>query len=319
MPGSMTPKQVRDQIARGELEPLYLVTGDDDAEMSALASALADSVEEDLRAFNVQRFYGTDSGVTLARVLDAAGTFPLLSPRRVVLLMQAQVPLAGKKGRAAESEEESGETEGSGSGKSSDLSLLKDYAERPYAHAVVALVGHGLHRQFGALAKKAVVVACDAPLDALAGLEREYGVRFDGPARQVLRERAGEDVARLRDDVERVALYAAGRTEIGVEQVKEVVSRPAAARGAKQLWTEVANHKAAAALKELRLELAEGASPYMLLGLLRSAVERSTAPRELPQALDLLLRTDLAIKMTGGDPQVLLERLIVELCATGRE
>jgi DNA polymerase III subunit delta len=322
MPGSLTPKQVRDQIARGEVEPLYLVTGDDDAGMSALASALADSVEEELRAFNVQRFYGTDSGTTVAGVLDAAGTFPLLTSRRVVLLMQAQVLFTGRKARtpaAADSEEEAEEADVTGAGKGSGLSLLKDYAERPYAHAVVALFGHGLHRQFGALSKRAAVVACEAPLDALAALEKEYGIRFDGPARQALRDRAGEDVARLRDDVERVALYAAGRTEIGADQVKAVVSRPDAARGAKQLWAEVANHKTAAALKELRLELAEGASPYMLLGLLRSAVERNAAPRGLPRALDVLLRTDLAIKTSGGDPQVLLERLVVELCATGRD
>ena len=322
MPGSFTPKHVREQIAKGELEPLYLVTGDDDAEMGALATALSESVEEELRAFNVQRFYGTDSGTTLAGVLDAAGTFPLLTSRRVVLLMQAQVLLTGKRGgaaAAAESEDEAEETGGSGFGKGSGLSLLKDYAERPYAHAVVALFGRGLQRQFGALAKRAAVVTCDAPFDALAALEREYGVKFDARARQVLGERAGGDVARLRDDVERVALYAAGRTEIGVEQVKEVVSRPDAARGAKQLWSDVANHQAAAALKELRLELAEGASPYMVLGLLRSAVERSAAPRELPRALDVLLRTDLALKTSSGDPQVLLERLIVELCAAGRD
>ena len=95
MPGPLTTRQVRDQIARGEMEPLYLVTGDDDAEMSALAAALSDSVEEELRAFNVQRYYGTDSATTLAGVLDAAGTFPLLASRRVVLLMQAQVLLTG--------------------------------------------------------------------------------------------------------------------------------------------------------------------------------------------------------------------------------
>ncbi len=197
--------------------------------------------------------------------------------------------------------------------------MLKDYAERPYAHAVVALFGHGLQRQFGALAKRAAVVACDASVDVLVALEREHGVRFDARARQALRDRSGGDVARLRDDVERVALYAAGRTEIGAEQVLEVVSRQEAARGAKQLWAEVADHRTAAALKELRLEMAEAASPYMLLGLLRSAVERSTAPRDLPRALDALLRTDLSLKTSGGDPQVLLERLVVELCALGRD
>jgi DNA polymerase III delta subunit len=329
----MTPKQVREHIARGECEPLYLVTGDDEGEMGALASLLADSVDEELRAFNVQRFYGTDSGTTLAAVLDAAGTFPLLASRRVVLLMQAQVLLTGRRARptgttgargaggagGADEPEEGGEEEFSEFGTGSDLSLLKDYAERPYAHAVVAVFGQGLQRQFRALAKRAAVVTCEASDDVLVGLERELGVRFDVRARRALNDRSGGDVARLRDDVERIALFAAGRTEIGEAQVLEVVSRPEAARGAKQLWTEVANRRAAAALKELRLEMAEGASPYMVLGLLRSVVERRTAPRDLPRALEALLRTDLSLKTSGGDPQVLLERLVVELCALGRD
>ena len=44
---------------------------------------------------------------------------------------------------------------------------------------------------------------------------------------------------------------------------------------------------------------------------------RSRTPfpsRRIPEAVDALLRTDLALKSSGGDPQVLLERLVVELC-----
>jgi DNA polymerase III delta subunit len=69
----------------------------------------------------------------------------------------------------------------------------------------------------------------------------------------------------------------------------------------------------------LGLELAEGAVPFMVLGLLRSVVERTVAARDLPPALEALLRTDLALKTSGGDPRVLLERLVVELCATGKD
>lgn len=321
MPGHFTPDAVRQQAASGALEPLYLVTGDDDAAMSAIATLLADSVEEELRAFNVQRFYGSDAGTTLAAVFDAAGTLPLLASRRVVLLLQAEGVLAAKRGKADEPADEAGEGEGEsgGHGKGSELSRLKAYAASPHAHAVVAIVGHGLGRTFGALARQAAVVTCAAPEDALSGLEAEFGVRFNGQARRLLRERAGTDAARLRADVERVVLYAGGRTEIGPEQVSAVVSTAAAAAGGGKLWSDVAGRRTAAALRELRLELAEGAVPVMILGLLRSVVERSVASRDLPRATDALLRTDLALKSTGGEPQVLLERLIVELCALERE
>jgi DNA polymerase III delta subunit len=48
-------------------------------------------------------------------------------------------------------------------------------------------------------------------------------------------------------------------------------------------------------------------------------VERTVTARDLPRALEALLRTDLALKTSGGDPRVLLERLVVEVCATGKD
>ena len=41
MPGHFSPAAVRKQIAAGAPEPLYLITGDDESEMSALGTALA--------------------------------------------------------------------------------------------------------------------------------------------------------------------------------------------------------------------------------------------------------------------------------------
>ena len=80
----------------------------------------------------------------------------------------------------------------------------------------------------------------------------------------------------------------------------------------------MAGRRTAAALRELGFELAEGAVPFMVLGLLRSVVERTVAAPNMPRALDALLRTDLALK-TSGNPRVLLERLVVEVCATRKD
>ena len=35
---------------------------------------------------------------------------------------------------------------------------------------------------------------------------------------------------------------------------------------------------------------------------------------KVPAAVEALFRTDLALKSSGGDPRVLIERLVVELC-----
>jgi DNA polymerase III delta subunit len=316
MPGLLTPATVRAQIASGAPEPLYLITGDDEGEMSALGTALTESVDEDFRAFNVQRFYGSDSGTTLAAVLDAASTLPLLAARRVIVLSQADRTLASKKGRATDAGAEADGEAGEGGGGKAQVALLKEYARHPHAHAVVALIGRGLDRTFDALAKQAAVVICEASSDVIRQLEVEHGVRFERDAADLLRQMAGADVARLRADVERVLLYAAGRKSVSREQVQEVIGRAASAGN---LWKAVADRRLAVALKELELEMAEGAVPFMILGLLRSVAERTVAPRSLPGALEALLRTDIALKTSGGDPRVLLERLIVELCATGKD
>jgi DNA polymerase III delta subunit len=323
VPGRFTPAAVRQDVATGKLEPLYLVTGNDEVAISDLAAAIADSVEEDFRAFNVQRFYGSDSGTKLAAVLDAAATLPLLSPRRVVMLLQAERVLAGRKKTAAADEGEgadAADAEG-GAGKN-QLALLKEYARHPHDHATVVIAGAGLGRSFEPLARQAAYVICEASFDVITELSRQHGVRFDRGAVELLKQRAGVgetlDSGRLRDDVERVLLYAAGREVITRDVVAEVVGRPAAA-GGRKLWNELADRRIAAALAELGLELAEGAVPYMLLGMVRSVIERTVADRDLPRAVDALMRTDLALKTSGGDPRVLLERLIVEVCATARE
>jgi hypothetical protein len=180
----------------------------------------------------------------------------------------------------------------------------------------VAIIGVGLGRTFEPLARQAAVVVCEASSDVVRRLEVEHGVRFDRDAADLLRRMAGADVGRLRADVERVLLYTAGRKTVNREQVQEVIGR---ASSAGNLWKAVAERRTAAALRELELELAEGAVPYMILGLVRSVAERTVAPNDMPKALDALLRTDLALKTSGGEPRVLLERLIAELCGMERD
>jgi hypothetical protein len=184
MPGHLTSAAVRAQIAAGSIEPLYLVTGDDEAEMSAIGTALADSVDEDFRAFNVQRFYGSDAGSTVAAVLDAASTFPLLAPRRVVLLLQAEKALVVRKAKSANRDETlpDEDAESDGGGRTGQLALLKAYAARPHAHATVAFLGAG----FAASARGA---AQDGPRPE--DLRRRSARAARAAGRGVVRDREG--------------------------------------------------------------------------------------------------------------------------------
>jgi hypothetical protein len=64
-----------------------------------------------------------------------------------------------------------------------------------------------------------------------------------------------------------------------------------------------------------------GAAPEKILGQLGWLVRTkfpAIAAADVRPAVDALFRTDLDLKRSAGAPRVLLERLIVELCAGKR-
>src|SRR5205085_191147 len=97
------PSEVRAQIAAGKPDSLYLLIGEDEVEKSALAAEFADLVDEGLRAFNVERIHAGDmtTGDRLAdgigSIASAARTLPMMSPLRVVIVLQADVLLVPKR------------------------------------------------------------------------------------------------------------------------------------------------------------------------------------------------------------------------------
>jgi hypothetical protein len=75
------------------------------------------------------------------------------------------------------------------------------------------------------------------------------------------------------------------------------------------------------ALEQLALLLESGAAPEMILGQLGWVVRAKfpvLAPAAIRPAVDALFRTDEGLKLSAGEPRVLLERLVVELCSRGR-
>ena len=101
----LTATILRKQLAAGETDPLYMLVGADDLEKSAVASEFADMVEEDLRAFNVERVYGGETKVDA--LIDAALTLPMMAPRRVVVITEAEKLLMPKReSKASEAEQE---------------------------------------------------------------------------------------------------------------------------------------------------------------------------------------------------------------------
>ena len=327
MPTS-TPTQVRKQITAGNPDPLYLIVGDDDAEMSRLAADLSAIVEDELRAFNVERMYATDRTSTPAAIAEAARQLPMMSARRVVVVLRAEKLLKPKrKGKTGELPEPDDAEPGP------DVDVLEAYVKSPEPQTVLVFVASDVdrgRRLYKALQKQATIVECwglkggkDVRVDLRQVARQaeqlvrqavaEAGQQIDPAAARLVAERAGTDIARLRGDVERLLLYAAGRPRITVGDAREVVS-PESAQDDWAVTNAISRGDTAEALRQLGLSLDSGAVPFMILGQLAWFVREKLDPRRVPVAIESLFRTDLDLKGSGGDPRVLLERLVVELC-----
>jgi DNA polymerase-3 subunit delta len=331
-----TPAIVRKQIAQGKTDPLYLIVGDDEAEMSQLTSELTALVEDELRAFNVERFYATDKSASAAAIVESAMMLPMMATRRVVVVLRAERLLKPKRKGKASSEESQDDEGGDAVSVTPSGDALEAYVKQPAPQTILILVAADVDRTrrlYKALQKQATIVECwglkdskDARVD-LRQVARQAdqlvrqavtaaGQEIEPQASRLVAERAGTDITRLRGDVDRLLLYAAGKPKISLADAREIVS----AESAQDDWavtSAIQRGDAPEALRQLGLSLESGAVPYMILGQLAWFVREklsSADPRRVRPAVEALFRTDLDLKSSGGDARVLLERLVVELC-----
>jgi DNA polymerase-3 subunit delta len=305
----LTTTILRKQLADGDTDPLYMLVGADDLEKAAVAAEFADMVEEDLRVFNVERMYGGETRVDA--VIDAANTLPMMAPRRVIVIAEAEKLLMPKReSKASEAEQERLET------------FIKD----PPAHATVVFVCGPLDRRrrvIQLLLKVAHVVDCGT-IESAADAQRWVKARaarekvpLDPAAVNELVARAGLDVARLRAGFDRLMIYAMGQSTITADDVRQAVSAGPEAQSDWGIANAIQRNDVREALRELGLAFESGDVAVKILGQIRIAAEKLSGPRLRP-AMDALFRTDIALKSSGGDARILLERLVVEMCPEGR-
>jgi DNA polymerase III subunit delta len=283
-------------------------------EKGALAHEFEELVEEGLRAFNVERVQagewttGDRLEAGVADLIASVRTLPMMAPRRVVVVLRAEALLAPRR-----------ESEAAARAGAAFEALL----QRPEPQTTLVLVAPSLDRRsrvYKLLVKQAVLVECGV-LETAADAERwvrnraaAAGVRIDSAAARLLAERAGPDVKRLRNDVERLLLYALGQKAIGVEDVAAIAG-PAALQSDWGMTNAIESGNSAEALRQLALLLESGAPAEKVLGQLGWMVRTKIGvPSRLRPAVAALFRTDHDLKRSAGEPRVLLERLVVELC-----
>ena len=248
--------------------------------------------------------------MSLGTILDAARTLPMMVPRRLVVVLRADRVLEPKRDSAAATRE---------------ADALVAFVDDPPEHTTLVLVADRVderRRVTKRLLAKATVVRCGV-LETVEDAQRWIRARMTAEQRhmsadavRILSQRVGPDIVRLRDSLERLVLFADAHPEISGEDVIDVVG-PAVAHDDWAVTREIERGAAAPALRELGVTLESGAVPHMVLGQL-AWVARSRLPAaKVPAAIDAVFRTDRALKQSGGEPRVLLERLVVELCGGG--
>jgi DNA polymerase III delta subunit len=336
-PARTSPAAIEQQIASGRVQPVYLLMGPDDEAKSRLVARLAETVDEDLRPFNVDKIYPADQRDDARKqfwnVMQLVRTLPMMSPRRVVVVAQAERLMSIFKVDDAGGPREPAD-KGGGRGRKAvakaageaELEAFEQYLISPSAEtALVFVAGADLKRNLKPvmlLEKHATVVDCD-PLsdagDAAAWVKAEAakeGIRIETGAVRLLARLAGGDITRLRAEFERALLFASGDGLMTEAAVQEVASAPTT-QDPWAMTNAIGSGDARGALRELALKFDAGEVPVMILGQLAWFARTKLAPARIARGVDAVFRTDLALKTSRGDSRVLLERLVVELCEEG--
>jgi len=247
-----------------------------------------------------------------------------MSPRRVIIVHEAETLLAPK--RAGKDEDE-----GQGSldlvkkGKrgTTPVEELEAYFEKPEPMTTLVFVAGGLdgnRRLVKVLRKRADCVDCgslESPRDAALWIQKRLDkdeLTIEPKALSLLLETTGLSLGRIRAEIEKLVLYAAGESAVTANHVRDLVLPQSEPGEDFALGKAIWNADAAGALREIAAQIDAGAQPPMILGQIRAAAIRLRPDSRIKNSLDAVFRTDLAIKSSVGAPRFLLERLVVEIC-----
>ncbi len=325
-----SPADVRKQIKSGKTAPLYLLEGDDLQSRHDLALEFAAVVDEGLHAFNVESLYANEASNAAGRdglignILSAARTLPMMSPRRVILIHEAETLLSPKRGGKDEDDSQ-GTLDLVKKGKrgSTPVEELEAYFEKPELMTTLVFVAGGLdgnRRLVKILRKHAECVDCGSltsPRDAAAWIQRRLDkdeLTIEPKALALLLDTTGVSLGRIRAEIEKLVLYASGESAITANHVRDLVLPQSEPGEDFALGKAIWNADAAGALREIAAQIDAGAQPPMILGQIRAAAIRLRPDTRVKHSLDAVFRTDLAIKSSAGAPRFLLERLVVEIC-----
>ena len=321
----MTPAELGEKLAAGDLASAYLLVGEEallreDALAAIREAALADGPAD----FNLDRLEGDQTSPS--ELLDAVRTLPVLGARRLVVLREPEGARGTLKRLTEALVEAVPETRTEGGCVLVVVATKADARSR-----WVKVFGAGL-------------VRCDAPrrgrdLTAFVKEEaRAQGIELEKGAAELLAERTGPQLLALRQELAKASLLAGS----GERVTRAHVLSGSCDLAEEPIWDltdAIGEGRVADALEQLARLHRAGAAPPMLLGVLvthfrkllrlghggqvlgppfvqrklQSQARRYTRPR-LMACLRAIHETDTALKGAGAlPPETALERLVIGL------
>jgi DNA polymerase-3 subunit delta len=205
----LLPEQLERELVGKRFQPIYLFVGEEEyLRRRALTLVREGSLAPEALAFNYAEFNaGSDA---IRHVLQVANTFPMMSPRRVVILTELEALTEGP-----------------------DQEALINYIGDPQKRTVFVIVAEDLDKRtrlFKAMKEKTCVVEF-AKLKGPA-LEhwaestlRNRGYRISSAALKKLVDLGGANLQTLANETEKLLLYCVNEKTISDSAVDELVGR----------------------------------------------------------------------------------------------
>jgi DNA polymerase-3 subunit delta len=220
----MTPAQACAQAAKGELQPIYLVVGEERLLRDEVVAALRSSaLGGGVAAFNEDKFTAGEGSAD--RIFSAARTVPMMAPKRFVLVRGAERWDAGS--------DDDGDDDGGKKHAESPLDKLAQYIDSPIDSTCFVLVAtklDGRRKAFALAKKKNLIVACESLADRelpgwVAARAKEKGNPISRDTAELLAQIGGPSLSYLSDALERLSLYVGAGSAITTEAVGECITR----------------------------------------------------------------------------------------------
>ncbi|MCS6853024.1 MAG: DNA polymerase III subunit delta [Gemmataceae bacterium] len=330
--GGMDAWEFLERRSEAEPRPVYVIHGDDDFLRRRVRAALRQLVlgeEED------QVSYSTHAGeaADFASIRDQLATLPFLSPRRLVVVEEAD-PFVSR-----------------------FRSQLEKYLHAPAPRGVLVLEvkSWSSTTRLARLVPPEATLVCKGlspaqlPAWCIQWAKKEHGKLLSRPAAELLVELVGPDMGLLDQELRKLAIYVGDTARIDVDDVDQLVGRSRSAEAFKILDALVSN-RPGEAWQILNRLFEQGEDEHRLLGLFSYQLRRLAQAAQLVeqglpasaalvqvgvppfaikgceqqlrhlgrqracQLYDWLLEIDLGIKGASAlPPRLLFERLLVRL------